>query len=109
MSDHATTSSEAKPAIRKYLYVFLAQLVATALIVTSAYLPLGGTGAHIAVALGIAAGQAFLVLGFTMHLIGEKPMIFGFLAFTVLFVAMLFYLILFANNPANMLHYEHVP
>ena len=108
MSDPATPDHDAKPAVRKYLYVFLAQLVATALVVTSSYIPFGNHSVNIAIALGIAACQAFLVLGFTMHLIGEKPVIFGFLAFTALFAAALFHLILFANHPANMLHVNHV-
>lgn len=109
MSEQPTREQDPKPVVRKYLYVFFAQLLATALIVTSSYLPFGNHGINIAVALGIAACQAFLVLGFTMHLIGERPVIYGFLAFTALFAVALFYLILFANNPANRLHVNHVP
>ena len=73
--------------VRRYLYVFYALLFGTLITVGASYIPFGNHAINIAVALFIACGKAFLVAGFFMHLISERKMIYGLLAFTVVFFA----------------------
>jgi cytochrome c oxidase subunit 4 len=71
--------------IRRYLFVFYALLFGTLITVGASYIPFGHRSLNIAVALVIASGKAFLVAGYFMHLISERKMIYGILAFTVFF------------------------
>src|SRR5208283_1493588 len=73
--------------VRRYLYVFYALLFGTLITVGASYIPFGNHAINIAVALFIACGKAFLVAGFFMHLISERKLIYGLLAFTVFFFA----------------------
>jgi cytochrome c oxidase subunit IV len=73
--------------VRRYLYVFYALLFGTLITVGASYIPFGNHAINIAVALVIACSKAFLVAGFFMHLISERKMIYGLLAFTVFFFA----------------------
>ena len=59
------------------------------------------TTINIAVALLIACGKASLVAGFFMHLISERKMIYGLLAFTAFFFLGLMFLTVsaFADLP----------
>ncbi len=82
--------------VRRYLYVFYALLFGTLITVGASYIPFGNHAFNIAVALIIASGKAFLVAGFFMHLISEKKMIYGMLAFTVFFFIGLMFLTVFA-------------
>jgi cytochrome c oxidase subunit 4 len=93
--------------IRRYLYVFYALLFGTVVTVLASYIPFGGHRAlNIAVALVIATGKAFLVCGYFMHLISERKMIYGILAFTAFFFAGLMFLTLWssANPPLLTTH-----
>jgi caa(3)-type oxidase subunit IV len=71
--------------VRSYLYVFYALLFGTLITVGASYIPFGNHAINIAVALCIACGKAFLVAGFFMHLISERKMIYGLVAFTAFF------------------------
>ncbi|HOX56867.1 MAG TPA: cytochrome C oxidase subunit IV family protein [Candidatus Paceibacterota bacterium] len=71
--------------VRGYLYVFYALLFGTLITVGASYIPFGNHAVNIAVALLIASGKAFLVAGFFMHLLSERKMIYGLLAFTAIF------------------------
>lgn len=82
--------------VRRYLYVFYALLFGTLITVGASYIPFGDHAINIGVALLIASGKAFLVAGFFMHLISEKKMIYGLLAFTVFFFIGLMFLTIFA-------------
>jgi caa(3)-type oxidase subunit IV len=82
--------------VRRYLYVFFALLVGTAITVGASYIPFGNHAINIGVALFIAGGKGFLVAGYFMHLISERKMIYGVLAFTVFFFTGLMFLILWS-------------
>lgn len=73
--------------VRRYLFVFYALMFGTAITVAASYIPFGHRAVNIGVALFIACGKAFLVAGYFMHLISEKKMIYGIMAFTVFFFA----------------------
>jgi cytochrome c oxidase subunit 4 len=92
----AHSPEEVRQQVRKYLYVFYALLFGTLITVGASYIPFGSHAINIAVALLIASGKAFLVAAFFMHLISEKKMIYGMLAFTVVFFIGLMFLTIFA-------------
>jgi cytochrome c oxidase subunit 4 len=82
--------------VRRYLFVFYALLFGTIVTVLASYIPFGHRSINIAVALFIASGKAFLVAGYFMHLISERKMIYGILAFTAFFLVGLMFLILYS-------------
>jgi len=87
--------------VRRYLYVFYALLAGTIITVLASYIPFGDHSINIAVALVIACGKACLVAGFFMHLISERKLIYGLLAFTACFFLGLMFLTVsaFADLP----------
>ncbi len=82
--------------VRRYLYVFYALLFGTLITVGASYIPFGNHEINIAVALVIACCKAALVAGFFMHLISERKLIYGLLAFTACFFLGLMFLIISA-------------
>jgi cytochrome c oxidase subunit IV len=82
--------------VRGYLYVFYALLFGTLITVGASYIPFGNHALNIAVALVIASGKAFLVAGYFMHLLSERRLIHGLLAFTAFFFLGLVFLTLSA-------------
>jgi cytochrome c oxidase subunit IV len=71
--------------------------------VGASYIPWGNREVNIAVALLIAIGKASLVACYFMHLISERKMIYGIMAFTAFFFAGLMVLTLcsFADFPRH--------
>ena len=89
--------------VRRYLYVFYALLFGTLITVAASYIPFGNPAINIAVALFIAVSKASLVAGFFMHLISERKMIYGIMAFTAFFFIGLMFLTIwsFADFPPH--------
>jgi len=91
-SDDHNSPERIKQEIRVYLYVFVALGVLTGVTVWVCY------GLHlpihyaIMVAVAIASLKGFLVAGFFMHLLSERKLIYGILALTVTFFALLMWL-----------------
>src|ERR1041385_6527337 len=87
--------------VRRYLFVFYALIFGTVITVLASYIPFGHRAINIGVALAIAIGKAFLVAGYFMHLISERKMIYGILAFTAFFFVGLMFLTVwsFADFP----------
>jgi hypothetical protein len=86
-----------KDYLRRCLFIFIAILFATSMMIWISYLPEHYSWAEkVAMILTVAVANAFVVAGFLMHLISEKKMIYTVLAFTVFFVAGLFALTLYA-------------
>ena len=85
--------------LRRCLFIFIAILCATSLMIWISYLPEHYTWAvKVGMILAVASANAFVVAGFLMHLISEKKMIYTVLAFTVFFVIGLFALTLYAMH-----------
>jgi hypothetical protein len=83
--------------LRRCAYIFVVILCAISLMVWISYLPAQYSWAVKAgLILTVAAGNAFVVAGFLMHLLSEKKMIYTILGFTVFFVIGLFWLTLYA-------------
>ncbi len=87
--------------VRRYLYVFVALIIGTILTVWASFIHFPNREINIAVALVIATTKAFLVAGFFMHLVSERKMIYGILAFTAFFFIGLMFLTVwsFADFP----------
>ena len=82
--------------VRRCVYVFIAVICTTSLMIFASFLPNYGWTAKVAMILAIACVNAFVVAGFLMHLLSEKKMIYTVLSFTVFFVAGLFVLTIYA-------------
>ena len=82
--------------VRRYLFVFYALLFGTVITVAASFIPFGNHALNVAVALVIATGKAFLVAGYFMHLVSERKMIYGILAFTAFFFVGLMFLTIWA-------------
>jgi len=84
--------------LKRYLFVFYALLFGTLITVGASYIPFGNREVNIGVALFIAICKASLVACYFMHLISERKMIFGVLAFTAVFFIGLMFLTLWSSN-----------
>jgi caa(3)-type oxidase subunit IV len=84
--------------LRRYLVVFGCMVAAMLLTVGASLAPLGNHKLNIALALVTIAVQAFLVLGFMMHLISERHTIYSVLGFTGFFLTFLMFLILLSMH-----------
>jgi cytochrome c oxidase subunit IV len=82
--------------VRRYLFVFYALLFGTLITVAASYIPFGHVALNIGIALLIATAKAFLVAGYFMHLISERKMIYGIMAFTAFFFIGLMFLTLWS-------------
>jgi caa(3)-type oxidase subunit IV len=91
-----TTSADLN--IRRYLIVFGCMIVSALLTVGVSLAPLGNHKLNIGLALVTIAVQAFLVLGFMMHLLSERHTIYSVLGFTGFFLVFLMFLILWAYD-----------
>ena len=90
--------------VRKYLLVFGALMVGTALTVWASYINFGSHTMNVVVALVIAIVKAGLVAGFFMHLIDERKLIYGVLGATVFFFIGLMYITLWSMDPGSLIH-----
>src|SRR5579862_6384074 len=101
MSDHS--ADHFRDHVRRYLFVFYSLLFGTLITVAASYIPFGNREINIGVALFIAICKASLVACYFMHLISEKKMIYGIMAFTAFFFIGLMFLTLgtFADFPRN--------
>jgi cytochrome c oxidase subunit 4 len=110
--NNGTTANDHPPhesvhSVRGYLFVYFALLAGTALTVWASFIPFGSREANIAVALLIAGVKAFLVVGYFMHLISERKMIYNVMGFTVFFFISLMFLTLYAMHdfpPTTVTH-----
>ena len=104
---HADDHDHVKEHVRRYLFVFYALLFGTLITVGASYIPFGHRAINIGVALFIASGKAFLVAGYFMHLVSEKKMIYGILAFTAFFFIGLMFLTLWSMHDFPRLPAPH--
>jgi cytochrome c oxidase subunit 4 len=90
-NDH-NSPEKIKQEIRVYLYVFFALAILTGVTVWVCYGLRMPIHYAIMVAVTIASLKGFLVAGFFMHLLSERRLIYGILALTVCFFALLMWL-----------------
>ena len=87
-----------KSYLRRCLYVFIAVVCSTALMIGVSFLQNYGWTAKVAMILAIACVNACVVAGFLMHLLSEKKAIYTTLAFTLFFFTGLMGLTLWAMH-----------
>ena len=92
LAEHSTGHADEHPVdfksyIRRCVYVLIAVVCTTSLMIYASFLPNYGWTAKVAMILAIACVNAFVVAGFLMHLLSEKKAIYTTLAFTVFFFA----------------------
>lgn len=115
MSNHHSTADSHKGAhgahghdvaaeVRRYLIIAGALMVGTIVTVLASYVNFGSHTMNIVVALIIASVKGFLVMGYFMHLLSERKMIYAILIATVFFVTGLMYLTLWSSNPNSLIH-----
>ncbi|MEW6306377.1 MAG: cytochrome C oxidase subunit IV family protein [Verrucomicrobiota bacterium] len=104
-------SHDISKTVRKYIIVFVALLVGTAITVGMYYVHLPSVAMTVMVAVFIASVKAFLVAGYFMHLIDERKMIYGILGSTAFFFVGLMFLTIWAMHdfPAHTFLGSHVP
>ena len=95
-SGHEDSHDDVAHHVKRYLFVFYALLFGTIVTVLASYIPFGHHALNIGVALAIACAKGFLVAGYFMHLVSERKMIYGVLAFTAFFFIGLMALTLWA-------------
>ena len=93
--DHAV---DFKSYVRRCVYVFIAVVCTTSLMIYASFLPHFGWPAKVTMIIAIACVNALVVAGSLMHLLSEKKLIYTVLAFTVIFVIGLFALTIGATN-----------
>ena len=87
-----------KTYLRRCVYVFIAVVCTTSLMIVASFLPNFGWTAKVAMILAIACVNACVVAGFLMHLLSEKKAIYTTLAFTLFFFTGLMGLTLWAMH-----------
>jgi len=90
--------------VRTQIKVGIALVIFTLLAVGISYVPFHSQRAHILAVAAVAALNAFMVSGISMHLKTEKKIIGQFLVFTVVFVIGLFALTALAFFDSTGLH-----
>ncbi|HEU5071965.1 MAG TPA: hypothetical protein VFV96_16295 [Verrucomicrobiae bacterium] len=95
--------------VRRYLLVSLSIAVGALLVVGVSQAPLGNHHWNIALALVVIACQAFLVLGFMMHLLSERNTIYGVLGFTGFFLVFLMFLIIWSVHEVPSRNHNVLP
>lgn len=95
--------------LRRYVTVSACIAAAALLVVGVSFMPLGDHKWNIALSLVIIAFQAFLVLGFMMHLLSERHTILSFLGFTGFFLVFLMFLTLFSVHEVPSRAHNVVP
>ena len=98
MSDSSAISL--KSTIRLCSVVLFVIACTTAMMITISFAHLGGWPLKVALILGVAIVNAFLVASYLMHLLSEKKMVFTVLVFTVFFFAGLMGLTIWAMQDA---------
>lgn len=95
-----------KSYVWRCLYVLIAVICTTSLMIFTSFLPNYGWTAKVAMILAIACVNALVVAGFLMHLLSEKKAIYTTLAFTLFFFAGLVGLTMWAMHdlPAGSSH-----
>ena len=94
MSDH---SHDISKQVRIYITIFVALLVGTIVTVGLNYMHFESMTLTISIAMFVATIKAGLVACYFMHLISERKLIYGILAFTVFFFLGLMCLTLWAH------------
>jgi len=97
---------DVKRHVQQHIIIAIAVAVGTLTTLWTSQTNFGSFSLNVAITLGIAAVQAFMVAGFFMHLLSEKKMIYCFLVFTAVFFVVMIGITFWARMPDNVVHYQ---
>ncbi len=101
--DDQHSIEDVKKHVRTYLIIGVALMIGTILTVWASLIDFGSREINIVVALLIASVKGFLVVGYFMHLLSERKMIYSVLITTVFFFTALLYLTLWSMAHSNII------
>jgi cytochrome c oxidase subunit 4 len=97
---------DVKKHVRQHLLIAVGVAVGTIMTIWTSQTNFGNFAANVAMTLGIAAVQAFLVAAYFMHLLSEKKVIYSFLVFTAVFFVVMMGVTFWARMPGNVVQYK---
>lgn len=94
----ADTPEAIAKSIKKYLFIGVVLLVFTAITVALSYVDFGSHSRNMTIGLAVATFKTTLVVGYFMHMFGEKKLIYKVVLFSVVFLGVMFILFVNAHN-----------
>jgi cytochrome c oxidase subunit 4 len=95
--------------IKTYLFVGATLLVFTAITVGLSFVDFGSQSLNMTIGMAVAAFKSSLVILIFMHMNNERPLIYKFMLFTMVFLGVMFTLFVFTHDdPLVMRGYESV-
>ena len=98
--------SDVKKHVRQHIIIAVGLALGSIMTLWTSQTNFGSFSLNVAITLGIAAIQAFMVAAFFMHLLSEKKLIYSFLAFTAVFFVVMIGITFWARMPDNVVHYR---
>jgi cytochrome c oxidase subunit IV len=97
---------DVKRHVQQHIIIAIGVALGTIMTIWTSQTNFGSFSLNVAITLGIAAVQAFMVAAFFMHLLSEKKMIYCFLVFTAVFFVVMIGITFWARMPDNVVHYQ---
>lgn len=95
--------------IKTYLFVGATLLVFTAITVGLSFVDFGSQSLNMTIGMAVAAFKSSLVILIFMHMNNERPLIYKFMLFTMLFLGVMFTLFVCTHDDPLVMHgYEAV-
>ncbi len=105
----ANSPEEVAKHIKLYLKIGLTLLVFTAITVWLSYVDFGSHSRNMAIGLTVAAFKTSLVVLIFMHMNHERPLIYKFMLFSLVFLGVMFTLFICSHgDPLHLKNYEAV-
>jgi len=98
--------SDVKRHLRQHIIIAVGLALGSLMTLWTSQTNFGSFSLNVAITLGIAAIQAFMVAAFFMHLLSEKKLIYCFLVFTAVFFVVMIGVTFWARMPDNVVHYQ---
>jgi caa(3)-type oxidase subunit IV len=92
--------------IRQHVIIAIGLVIGTVLTVLSSRTDFHNPSINIAIAMAIASVQGFFIVGFFMHLISEKKMIYSVLVITAFFFVVQMAVTVWARSHGNEIHIQ---
>ena len=97
---------DVKRHVSQHVKIAIGLAIASLLTLWTSQTDFGNHSLNVAMTLGIAVAQAFMVAAFFMHLLSEQKVIYCFLVFTAVFFAVMMVMFILSHMPSNIIHYQ---
>lgn len=97
---------DVKKRVQQHIMIAVGLAVGSLMTLWTSQTNFGGFYRNVAMTLGIAGIQAFMVAAFFMHLLSEKKLIYWFLVLTAIFFVVMIGVTFWARMPSNVIHYQ---